>query len=515
VAEGRLDLAVAGALAEFRSRAGQTVAVRPDPLALHLAVDGGGAELDIEARQPGLIELEGRVRLAGALDPARLQQAPLNGRLRLALPTLALLEPWTGQVQGLKGSFGAGLDIEGTAEQPTLRLAASLPDGRFEVPPLGIAVRAFSLEARTGEDRTLRFSGRAASGPGELRLEGTATLDGSLGWPVAATLRGNRFLLADTPEARVFVSPDLGIAQAGGVLKLAGRVTVPEAALKAREQPGAIKPSPDVVIVGAEPPEARPGLRVETRVEVVLGDRVRVEGYGFQGRLDGKVTVEQQPRGAVFGTGEITVREGRYAYYGVELGIHDGRLLFAHSPVDNPNLAIDVNRRTDDGPTVGLKVLGTLKQPQASLYADRSLAQGDILAYLLTGRSLGMASSQEGGVLREAASALGGPAGSFLAKQIGDRLGLGSFVDISVRGSLADSSFSQGFRSPSAGGSGAQTTALFLGKYLTPKLYVQYGMGLFQNLYVLRLRYSLTENWKIQTEAGQFSGGDILYQWER
>jgi hypothetical protein len=39
-------------------------------------------------------------------------------------------------------------------------------------------------------------------------------------------------------------------------------------------------------------------------------------------------------------------------------------------------------------------------------------------------------------------------------------------------------------------------------------------MGLFQNAYVFRLRYDLTQRWKVQTETGEFSGGDILYQWE-
>ena len=103
--------------------------------------------------------------------------------------------------------------------------------------------------------------------------------------------------------------------------------------------------------------------------------------------------------------------------------------------------------------------------------------------------------------------------GGFLAKEVSSRLGLGELVDVSVQSSLYAQGFPQGY--PPGQVSGAQSTALFLGRYLTPKLYVQYGMGLFRNAYVFRVRYDLAKHWKLQTETGQFSGGDILYQWER
>jgi translocation and assembly module TamB len=146
------------------------------------------------------------------------------------------------------------------------------------------------------------------------------------------------------------------------------------------------------------------------------------------------------------------------------------------------------------------------------------MAQADILSVLVTGKPLGLASREEGSALQGAAASLGGSAGGFLAKEIGSRLGLSDFVDISVQSSLDAQGLSRGYRTAAAGGApagSAQSTALFLGKYLTPRLYVQYGMGLFQNAYVFRARYELTKNWKVQTETGEYSGGDILYQWEQ
>lgn len=115
--------------------------------------------------------------------------------------------------------------------------------------------------------------------------------------------------------------------------------------------------------------------------------------------------------------------------------------------------------------------------------------------------------------MKAAASSLGGAAGSLVAQELANRLGIGGFVDISMQNSLNQGSLAQRYTGGGAFG-GTQGTALFLGKYLTPRIYVQYGMGLFQNAYVFRLRYDLTRHWKVQTETGEYSGGDLLFQWE-
>jgi translocation and assembly module TamB len=517
VGEGWLDLRAADALLEYRANDKNILRFKPEPLSVHLQVSGRGSRLDLVAEHAGLASIRGHLALAGPPDPSRLMRLPLDGDLQADLQNLAILEPFATDIENLKGSFHADLRVVGTAAAPVLQLHAGVPDGEFGVPKLGIKVGGVKLEAVTREENQITLRGRAVSGKGEVRLDGTATLSEAAGWPLSLTLKGTRFLAADIPEARVFVSPDLGMALEEGRLLLKGRLGVPEASIRVPEQTGAVKPSEDVVLVGAEAPPEKAALPIETRVDVVLGDKVKVQAAGFKGRLDGHVLVEQNPRGPVLGTGQIMIREGKYGLYGVELDINDGRILFAHSPVDNPGLDINVTRKTDDV-LAGVKVLGTVKKPSINLYADRPMSQTDILAYLVTGKPLGLASKEEGSLLQGAAASLGGSAGGFLAKEIGSRLGLADFVDISVQSSLESQGISRSYHAAAAGGataSGSQSTALFLGKYLTPRLYVQYGMGLFQNAYVFRVRYELSKHWKIQTETGEYSGGDILYQWEK
>jgi translocation and assembly module TamB len=58
-------------------------------------------------------------------------------------------------------------------------------------------------------------------------------------------------------------------------------------------------------------------------------------------------------------------------------------------------------------------------------------------------------------------------------------------------------------------------TSLVLGRYLSPRLYVSYGVSLTENLNVLKLRYSLGDHWVVRTEVGQARGADLIYSIEK
>ena len=58
-------------------------------------------------------------------------------------------------------------------------------------------------------------------------------------------------------------------------------------------------------------------------------------------------------------------------------------------------------------------------------------------------------------------------------------------------------------------------TSLVLGRYLSPRLYVSYGISLTQQLNTLKLRYTLGDHWTVKTEAGQASGADLVYSIEK
>jgi translocation and assembly module TamB len=54
-----------------------------------------------------------------------------------------------------------------------------------------------------------------------------------------------------------------------------------------------------------------------------------------------------------------------------------------------------------------------------------------------------------------------------------------------------------------------------VGRYLAPKLYVSYGVGLVESVNKVNVRYELTDHWKLEAESGIHQGADILYSIER
>jgi translocation and assembly module TamB len=113
------------------------------------------------------------------------------------------------------------------------------------------------------------------------------------------------------------------------------------------------------------------------------------------------------------------------------------------------------------------------------------MEQAEALSYLVTGRPLNALKSGESDTLNTAAQALGGLAGDRLAKSIGSRLGLEAGVS----------------SSEALGGS-----AFTAGKYLSPRLFLSYGVGLFTPGQVITLRYTL--NRFLQFEAENATTGN-------
>ena len=119
------------------------------------------------------------------------------------------------------------------------------------------------------------------------------------------------------------------------------------------------------------------------------------------------------------------------------------------------------------------------------------------LSYLLLGRPLETATGSETSALSQAAMALGLRGGNFVSERLNEALG---FDEFGIQSQAAD----------------ANSASFVIGKYLTPSLYVSYGVGLFEPVNTLRLRYTISRRWRLVTESSTAaSGGDLIYHIER
>ncbi|RJQ22617.1 MAG: hypothetical protein C4560_02190 [Nitrospiraceae bacterium] len=420
---------------------------------------------------------------------------PLEGALRVELSRLDFLPAFLPDVKDTEGIFIADITVSGTLAAPLLKGTTTVSKGAAFVPSLGIRLSKVSFSARSDGNERIAFQAVAASGGGMLRIEGNTRIAPEAGWPSEMRVTGEKFELVNIPQARVLADPDLTIHTDKGRIDVKGAVHVPEARLEPRDFSGAIKPSPDVVI------EGRLGGKTETEalpiyssVKISLGEKVSFKGFGLEGLINGAITVVDEPERLTTASGELGTRDSKYSAYGQGLDIEYGRLLFAGNPIDNPGLDIRAVRHIKDV-TVGVDVSGTLNTPVLTLFSRPSMDQTDILSYLLIGRPLSEATASEGNFLYNAALKAGLKGGGLIASKIGARLGLDELTIES--------------------GASPEESSLFLGKYLSPRLYVSYGIGLFQPTYIFRVLYELSKHWSIRAEQGIETGADIFYKIEK
>jgi translocation and assembly module TamB len=303
-------------------------------------------------------------------------------------------------------------------------------------------------------------------------------------------------LLADLRQAQVRVSPDLRFTVIDKELALDGTLAIPTARVELATPGGALTPSADVIVAdpAATAAERARAWSVRADVRVALGELVRVSGYGFSGLVGGQVRITDEPEAATRAQGELVIRDGRYRAYGQDLSIEQGRLLYAGGPIDDPGIDARAQRRVGEI-VAGIRVGGTLRLPTFTLYSTPPMSETDTLAYLVLGHPLPEASKEEGRNLAAVALGLRMAGADAVAQEIGARFGLD---EVAVQST----------------GEGEQA-ALVIGRYLTPRLYMSYSLGLFEQVNMLRIRYQVGRRWALEAESGVESAADLIYTIER
>ena len=435
-------------------------------------------------------------RLQGQLSLSGPEQA-LDGSLQLSLPDLSFVELLSPSIANSRGRLDAQYRIGGTLADPQLNGELTLKEFAAELPDMGLRLHDGNIQLRGVEGQRFILDGSIVSGDGTVTLHGEGGLNADA--PITLTIKGSNVLAVEIPAARVLVSPDLLIERDvdKGIL-VTGTVGVPKGNVDLTKLPGggARSASPDVVVVDDARVEVGKPMPFNARITLDLGDDVKLAGFGFDGKLSGRLAVNERPGRATTGTGTLAAT-GTYKAYGQDLTIESGRILFTGTAIDNPGLSIRAVREIKaNNVTAGLMVRGTAQMPVLTVFSDPVMEQSNALSYLVTGKPLSALKSGEGDMLGTAARALGTAGGDLLAKSIGGRLGVD---DIGV----ADNS--------TLGGA-----AFTVGKYLSPKLYLSYGVGIFDPGEVVTLRYLFSTRWNFEAQnATTGSRAGLNYRYEK
>ncbi len=422
-------------------------------------------------------KLDGIISLSGLEQ----EQTRIDGEVSASIPSLTAIALFVPQLAEVEGRADLQAKVAGTLEAPEVSGALEVTEFATQIPEIGLKLTDGRFRVRPEADGQIGLDGEVRSGKGSLSFDGRMTRDGQ----VRATLKGTDFLVADIPAAHVIAAPDLTFVRDEQRMSLTGEVRVPSADVDLTKLPaaGPQRASSDVVVVDeqsvAQDEQAMP---LHANIRVILGDDVKLAGFGLEASVGGQLAITEQPGAPTAASGDIRVA-GTYKAYGQDLTIQRGQLLFANTPLDDPGLSIVAVRKVEQI-TAGLRVEGTARAPQLSVFSDPSMTQSEALSYLVTGRPLDEVGSGEGDgdALQAAARSLGTAGGGMLAKSIGGRLGVD---DVGVESS------------DMLGGA-----ALTVGQYLSPRLYLSYGVGLFEPGEVITLRYRLSKELALQTARG-------------
>jgi len=473
----------AGALRLDEGSARELIAYRDLLLNLTLAPDALRGDLSAALPANG--------RVAARFDVGLAEAAALAGELDIDARELAFLELLSQDLAAPTGRLQGRLTLGGTTAAPVLAGNARLAGFAAELPALGLKLSEGEFELDGQPDGITRLSGSLRSGEGRLRLDGSLDL-GDPDSPLQLTLGGERVTFASTPELYVVATPSLTLRQAKGRLEVRGQVGVPEARVDLERLDAGATTSSDVVVLDPRDPVAGPALPLDLDLRVTLGEDVRLKGFGLDGGMTGTLAFRQRPGRATTATGTLDVT-GAYRAYGQALDIRRARLSYAGSAVDDPALDIRAERAFEEV-TVGVRVRGTARRPETTITSQPAMETSEALSWLVFGRPLSRTSGAEGQQLDAAAMALGA-GGNLVAQQIGARLGLDE-------AGISDSR--------NLGGA-----ALTVGKYLSPRLFISYGVSLVGTGQVVTLKYLLTRGFDVSVESGNENAASLNWRTER
>ncbi|NJD31755.1 MAG: hypothetical protein FIB04_07705 [Gammaproteobacteria bacterium] len=474
-------------------------------------IELGGGRVDFyadedELRATTAINMAASTQLHGQVKASRepgrpLADSPVSGEIEAESSVLTALPLFVPEIDHSEGRLNGSVRVGGTLGDPRFDGDFHLREGRLDLYRVNLSLTAATLDGRFEGD-ALEFDGTATS------RKGPVTLSGRFTWPDGVMtggmrLKGDNLLVADTPEYRIQASPDLVVAADAGRFTVTGEVLIPTARISPKDLSTSVSASDDERIVGTraeEPAGPSTMQRVHSDIRVKLGDDVRVDTFGLKAHLGGEVAVRTEPGDLARGTGAINVIDGEYKAFGVYLKITKGVLSYQNAPLAEPTLDLVAEREIkDENIRVSVNVRGTLDNPFITLSSEPPMPSNEALSYLLTGRSINTLQSTEAASVNKAAESLAVSGGGLLLGGLGKRLGLD---EVSVE-------------STAARGANTTDTQVVLGKFLSPKLFVSYGISIAEAINTIKLRYTINSRWALKAEAGLAQSADIEYRIER
>lgn len=372
----------------------------------------------------------------------------------------------------------------------------------------GSAIPRYDVGQINDFDLNIELNGQQGNLDGTIVLnERELKLAGALDWSngpngaLTATARELPVFLVGYGSAAANLDAQVTL---GEILDIKGEVEIPRAMISVNNvSSSGTNVSGDEILVPEEGTQALmrqapSSFKSAMDLKVRMGDDVRFSAMDMvEGRLGGGLNITKRVSdNTIRANGEINIVDGAADIYGRRFNFATARVLFKNE-IANPSLNIEVVADEDsleDDVQVGVRVTGTANAPDINLFSKPNMSQNEILSYILYGHGLDKNVLQQDSNNSNLLLGLGVSGISGLATGIAESFG------------VRDIQFN-------TEGSGDEMQVAVQG-YITRKLRLSYGYGIFSTIGEFKLRYELIDSFYVEFISALNQTVDLIYSFD-
>lgn len=434
---------------------------------------------------------------------------PIAGSVVMQDINLAVLRPFFPSFDRLTGKGLVAGKIGGSLMQPTFTGDAEIQDASLAI--TGVPMRFDNINVLTHiEGSQAKIDGSFTTpNDGKGKLDGTVDWHGDL--QAKLKLTGDQLQVSQPPMLTARINPifDIIVKPAQRYVNVVGVIDVPRGVIRPPEaNEDVVTESKDVNVIDRrlqaqidEVLRVTQPWSINADVGVDIGDRVTFQGFGARLPLAGALHLKQQGQGTMTAQGVVQVaKRSKADIFGQNLDINFAQVRF-NGAVTKPSLNIEASKDIQ-GVQVSVKVTGTTAKPDIVVFNNGGLSQQQAMNALITGNltnNTGQSTNDEdfknrvNNTLAAAGLSAGLSSTRGFTNQIGRAFGLQSLT-LDASGTSSD-------------------TQVNLTGYITPDLYIRYGVGVFNSTNSLSMRYQLTQRLYVEAKAAVNNSVDLIYQW--